>query len=541
MSMSRFPTPLLLLCVGTAMLASTRAIVGRQPQTSARTIVVQRTVTPLQRGIIPANSHAPNHADRRRQAAIRPASMTVDRVGRTGAAYVPGKVIVKFKDGASASARVTAMSRARSASAAPSVTRPTAANFDVMSIEMTEDPEAIAESLRQSADVEYAQAAYRVQAQFVPNDGFYVRQWNLPLINLERAWDIQPAAGSAMTIAVLDTGIAYADATVAVRASAFTDEDGVLYPALGDLTLRFVAATELGPSNRFVDPYDFIWNDSSPVDLDGHGTHVTGTLGQLTNNALTGTGDAAHQGGTAGVAFNAKLMPVKVLAGPWDLIFGSPNLGTDDVVAQGLRYAADHGAQVINMSLGRTGPPAPVIEDAVRYAVSRGTFIAVAAGNAYQDGNPTEVLAEIASRVAGAVSVAAIDRHKRHAWYSSTGRFIELAAPGGSFDGNDPEGGVLQQTLDLDRVERFLLPPAQYTAPRFDALAYYYFIGTSQATPHVSGLAAMLMQQGITSPAVVEAALERFAIDLGDPGRDSTFGFGLIDARTTLRGLGLAR
>jgi serine protease len=137
--------------------------------------------------------------------------------------------------------------------------------------------------------------------------------------------------------------------------------------------------------------------------------------------------------------------------------------------------------------------------------------------------------------------VAAIDRHKRHAWYSSTGRFIELAAPGGSFDGNDPEGGVLQQTLDLDLVERFLLPPAQYTAPRFDALAYYYFIGTSQATPHVSGLAAMLMQQGITSPAVVEAALERFAIDLGDPGRDTTFGFGLIDARTTLRGLGLAR
>jgi serine protease len=269
--------------------------------------------------------------------------------------------------------------------------------------------------------------------------------------------------------------------------------------------------------------------------------HVSGTLGQLTNNALSGTGDTSNQGGTAGVAFNAKLMPVKVLAGPWDVIFGSPNLGTDDDVAQGIRYATDHGAQVINMSLGRTGPSSPVVEDAVRYAVSHGTFIAIAAGNAYQDGNPTEVLAEIASRVSGAVSVAAVDRNKRHAWYSSTGRYVELAAPGGSFDGNNPEGGVLQQTLDLDVVERFLLPPAQYTAPRFDALAYYYFIGTSQATPHVSGLAAMLMQQGITSPAVVEAALERFAVDLGDPGRDPTFGFGLIDARTTLRGLGLAR
>jgi serine protease len=502
---------------------------------------VERTVSPLQRGIIPTSSHAPHHADRRRQAAIRPASVTIDRIGTSGAAYAPGKVIVKFKESASATARVTAMSRARTTGAASTTTRPSYGNFDIMSIDAMEDAEAVADALRQSADVEYAQAAYRVYPQFVPNDRFYARQWNLPLINLERAWDIQPAAGSAMTIAVLDTGIAYTDATVAVRASAFTDEDGVVYPALGDLTLRFVAATELGSASRFVDPHDFIWNDSAPIDLDGHGTHVSGTLGQLTNNALSGTGDVSNQGGTAGVAFNAKLMPVKVLAGPWDIIFGSPNLGTDDVVAQGIRYATDHGAQVINMSLGRTGPAAPVIEDAIRYAVSHGTFIAIAAGNAYQDGNPTEILAEIASRVAGAVSVAAVDRNKQHAWYSSTGRWVELAAPGGSFDGNNPEGGVLQQTLDLDLVERFLLPPSQYSAPRFDALAYYYFIGTSQATPHVSGLAAMLMQQGITSPAVVEAALERFAIDLGDPGRDATFGFGLVDARTTLRGLGLAR
>ncbi len=528
--MSRFLTLLLTL-----------SVFGSQSLTTPRTIVVERSVSPLQRGIISTNSHAPNHADRRRQAAIRPASITVDRIGASGAAYAPGKVIVKFKEGASAFARVTAMSRARTATTPSSTTTPSYANFDIMSLDATEDAEVIAESLRQNADVEYAQAAYRVHAQFVPNDRFYGRQWNLPLINLERAWDIQPAAGSAMTIAVLDTGIAYADATVTVRASAFTDEDGVTYPALGDLTLHFVAATELGSSSRFVDPHDFIWNDASPLDLDGHGTHVSGTLGQLTNNALSGTGDVSNQGGTAGIAFNAKIMPVKVLAGPWDLIFGSPNVGTDDVVAQGIRYAADHGAQVINMSLGRTGPPAPVIEDAVRYAVSRGSFIAIAAGNAYQDGNPTEVLAEIASRVLGAVSVAAVDRNKAHAWYSSTGRWVELAAPGGSFAGNNPEGGVLQQTLDLDLVERFLLPPSRYSAPRFDALAYYYFIGTSQATPHVSGLAAMLMQQGITSPGVVEAALERFAIDLGDGGRDATFGYGLVDARATLRGLGLAR
>jgi serine protease len=235
----------------------------------------------------------------------------------------------------------------------------------------------------------------------------------------------------------------------------------------------------------------------------------------------------------------------------WDDIFGSPFQGTDDIVAQGIRYATDNGANIINMSIGRTGPPAPAIEAAIRYAVcvgpksttcsGRGVFVAIAAGNDFENGNPVEVLAEIASRVPGAVSVAAVDPSKAHAYYSSTGPWVELAAPGGSFRGFDAAGGVLQQTLDLDLVDTFNLTPAQFTAPRFDSLAYYFFIGTSMATPHVSGVAAMLMQQGITDPAAIEAALEKFAVDLGPPGRDDTFGFGLIDGRNTLRGLGLAR
>ena len=103
-----------------------------------------------------------------------------------------------------------------------------------------------------------------------------------------------------------------------------------------------------------------VWDDDNPVDLDGHGTHVAGTIGELTNNGM----------GLAGVAFNVKLMPVKVIDSDWDQIFGSPHEGTDDVVARGIRYAADNGAKVINMSIGRTGPPAPVIEDAIKYAVA---------------------------------------------------------------------------------------------------------------------------------------------------------------------------
>jgi serine protease len=426
--------------------------------------------------------------------------------------------------------------------------RPDYANFDIVTIDPGEDAEAVASAFAARPDVEYAQAAYRVYATqtFKPNDAFYGDQWNLPAIDMERAWAIQPAAASNITIAVLDTGVAYTNQTIQVHAGQFRVTDsgdvvapavapGTLYPALGDLRLSCVMATELGPSTRFVAPHDFVYNDNLPLDFDGHGTHVSGTAGQLTNNGI----------GTAGVAFNVKLMPVKVLASEWDVIFGAaPEVGgTDDMVAQGIRYAADNGANVINMSLGSAGPAgsAPVIEDAIKYAVGKGVFIAIAAGNDFEDGNPTEVIAEIASRVAGAVSVGAIDKNKAHAFYSSTGSFVELAAPGGSFRGFDATGGILQQTLDLDLVDTFDLPVSQYTAPRFDSLAYFYFIGTSQATPHVSGVAAMLMQQGIKDPAAVEAALERFATDLGTPGRDNTFGFGLIEARDTLRGLGLAR
>ena len=284
--------------------------------------------------------------------------------------------------------------------------------------------------------------------------------------------------------------------------------NGLSFPALGIVDVPIARAPDLGDAGRFVAPRDFIWDDDNPVDLDGHGTHITGTIGEATNNGT----------GAAGVASNVRLMPVKVIASVWDRVFGAA-AGSDDVVARGIRYAADHGANVINMSIGRTGPPAPVVEDAVRYAVARGAFVAIAGGNSFEDGNPIERFAEIAARVPGAVSVASVGRDLRRARYSTIGEYIELAAPGGDRSRGGIEAQILQQTLDLDLVETYDLGPARFRAPRFDAFTYFFFEGTSLAAAHVSGLAALLYQQGITRPAALEAALIAYAIDTGRHGR----------------------
>jgi serine protease len=448
-----------------------------------------------------------------------------------------GRVIVKFQSDA-ATARRTAAVRAV-APGAIIAARPSYADFDIIRIGSDEDPEAVAAALRaQHPDViASAQAAYRWQTMLTPNDPLYAtRQWNLPFLNLEPAWDIQPAAGSSITVAVIDSGMAYQHATLTAFLPAFRLEPGgPIFPSLGNVAIPYAAASQLVSATtqgRIVAPYDFIWERNSPFDFDGHGTHVSGTIGQITNDST----------GTAGVAFNVKLMPVKVIDGIWDILFGAPNEATDDVVARGIRYAVDSGARVLNMSIGRAGPPSFVVEDAIRYAVGRGAFVAVAAGNSYESGNPQQVLAEICNRVNGAVSVAAIDRNKGHASYSTAGNYVELAAPGG--DGRTPgfsgiDSFVVQQTFNFFETDTFDFPP--YRAPRFDIFAYVGYAGTSMATPHVAGAAAILMQQGITNPAAIEDALKRTAVDLGAAGRDNFFGHGLINVRNAMFGIGAAK
>jgi serine protease len=464
--------------------------------------------------------------DRGFRADARTRTGRVERdVSRAGT-YVAGRVLVRWRQDREPSIR----DLTREGIPARGMDRPAHANFSVLRIDDDADAEDIAGRLSARSDVVYAQASYRVHSRLRPNDPRYSAQWNLPAIDLERAWDINSGASTNVIVAVLDTGLAFRSGIFRYNARAFRFE-GTNFPALGPVDISFAMAPDLGPSDRFVSPRDFVWEDDLPFDFDSHGTHVASTIGESTNNTAA----------AAGIAFNVRIMPVKVIDGDWDFIFGAPNEGTDETVARGLRYAADNGAKVINMSLGRTGGPAPVVEDAVRYAVSRGAFVSIAGGNTFDEGNEVEVLSQIASRVNGAVSVAAVGRNLEHASYSTTGAYIELAAPGGNFESGGSSAGILQQTLDDEFIFTFEDGVSRYRAPRFDVFGEFFFQGTSMSAPHVSGVAAMLYEQGVTNPAAIEAALKRFAVDKGAPGRDDEFGYGLINARNTLRGLGLAR
>jgi serine protease len=205
-------------------------------------------------------------------------------------------------------------------------------------------------------------------------------------------------------------------------------------------------------------------------------------------------------------------------------------------VANGIRYAADNGAKVINVSIG--GPGQSTVErDAIAYAVGRGAFVAMSAGNDFEDGNRTMYPASYAATINGAMSVAATGKSQRRAFYSSTGNWVEIAAPGGdSRDGSGQDSGVIWQTTLL-----FTDQDPDLLVPRFDNYATIGNQGTSMASPHVAGLAALLVSQGITRPEAIEALIRATAKDLGAAGKDNDFGYGLIQPRAALRGLGIRK
>ena len=241
--------------------------------------------------------------------------------------------------------------------------------------------------------------------------------------------------------------------------------------------------------------YDFVNNDTDPTDDQGHGTHVAGTVAQSTNNDI----------GVAGVAYRSRLLPVKVL--------GADGNGTYENIIKGLVYATDQGADVINMSLaGSQGTQA--LQDAVRYAHNRGVVVVAAAGN---DGG---VVAYPAAYDDFVIAVGAVGFNQTLTAYSNFGPQIDLVAPGGDVGqdlNNDGFGdGILQQTI----------------ASSGSGFSYRFFEGTSMASPHVAGLAALLrsVDQNL-SPAQVEEIMVQSARNLG---AFDQYGAGLIQAADAL-------
>ena len=326
---------------------------------------------------------------------------------------------------------------------------------------------------KKRADVEYAEPNYIAYALMVPNDPYYKYQWHLDNsvyggIQMQKAWDV--SAGAGVTVAVVDTGIR--------------------------------KGTDLA-NTCFVPGYDFVNSDSDPIDDNGHGTHVAGTVAQSTNNGI----------GVAGVAYKSCLMPVKVL--------NSQGSGTYAQVADGIYYAADEGAKVINMSLGGDSDSA-TLKDAVAYAYNKGVTVVAAAGNNGEGGAPSYP----AAYDNYVIAVGATQYDETRAPYSTTGSYLDLVTPGGntSVDQNaDGYGdGVLQQTF-------------QKTGKRI-SWGYYFFQGTSMAAPHVSGVSALLIAKGnATTPDNIRTALQETAEDKGTAGRDDSYGWGLVDANAALQ------
>ena len=294
---------------------------------------------------------------------------------------------------------------------------------------------------------------YIYSAFDVPNDPDYGKQWNLRSINVEQAWD--ETKGEGITVAVIDTGVT----------------------RVPDL-----AQTE------FVEGYDFIGDRPQADDDVGHGTHVAGTIAQSTNNEY----------GVAGIAYQAKIMPIKVLS--------ASGGGTVADIAEGIRLAADRGADIINMSLGGFGS-SQVMEEAINYAYSKNVVIVAAAGNANQNA------AAYPARYPRVIGVAALDAAGQKAPYSNFGAGVDLAAPGGSDNGK-----ILQNTID----------------PSTGEAVFADYVGTSMAAPHVAGVAALVKASGVTEPEEILSVLKQSSRQVNqDP--LNHFGAGHLDASAAVK------
>lgn len=426
---------------------------------------------------------------------------------RAAEPYASGEIVVGFKPGTS-----TAVSRA--ALARTGIERPGTplAPFSTVALRKGVTMRSALAQLRKRRAVAWAVPDYiahsaEVPPPFIPNDpgtsgkpgGWQQLQWNFvgPYgVKAPQAWANVAAAGhpggAGVTVAVLDTGVAYADHGHYRRSPDFR-------------------------SNEFVKGYDFVSHSPYPEDHNGHGTQVAGTIGEATNNGI----------GVTGLAYGVRLMAVRVLDSQGD--------GNASAIAKGIYYAVDHHAQIINLSLEFTAGTVkassiPELIDAINFAHSKNVLVVAASGNE-QSGQLS-----YPAKAKWVVSVGATTEDGCLGDYSNYGAGLTLVAPGGGPDSalprDDPDchssgtqdGDIYQETfadVESPSVRVFGLPSGYY--------------GTSMAAPHVSAVAALIIASGVIgshpSVAAIIARLTATATPLAPSGTDRRYyGAGLLDA-----------
>jgi serine protease len=415
--------------------------------------------------------------------------------------YVPGEVVVGYASGTSAT--VTADLAKRMGARAVRGAAPEA-NTELLKLPRgVSVPQAIAR-FRHQPGIAYAVpnfVAHAAGAGWIPNDpglshrrrGWEKLQWNFlpgPGVNAPQAWanliaDHRPG-GKGVVVAVLDTGAAY----------------------------RNWRGFRVSPDfNRttFVDPYDFISHNRYALDREGHGTFVTGTIAESTNNGI----------GATGLAYGASIMPIRVLDK-----FGTGDAST---IARGVRYAVKHHAQVINLSLeftqDVTAADIPELLSALRFAVSRRATVVAAAGN--------EGMGQVAypARTPSVISVGATTRDRCLAEYSNIGSNLDLMAPGGGDDSSavsDPDCHPGRALPPIRQMTFF--DPRHPTRFGFPTGVF----GTSMSAPHVTATVALVIASGVLgrhpTPNQIRARLEQTARPLGVGHPNADYGWGLLDA-----------
>lgn len=324
-----------------------------------------------------------------------------------------------------------------------------------LAIGHVDDMSAAMAALADNPLVEVAEPELQMRAYgWQPNDPMYDKQWHLRQMGAPDGWSMT-RRGEGVIVAVVDTGVTKVE-----------DLEG----------------TEILKGATFVP------GTKTAADDQGHGTHVAGTIAQTTNNGI----------GVAGVAPNATIMPVKVLS--------SMGFGSSSWIASGIDYAADNGAQVINLSLG--GGYSLVIHNAIRKARKKGVIVVAAAGNSGREG------VGYPGALKETIGVSATGPGGYLAPYSSWGKGVDIAAPGG--DKKKKGGGVWQDTIDGKGGH-----------------VYAEYQGTSMATPHVAGAAAVLLSHGVAPDAVERKLLDTAK---GSGSWDPKMGHGQLDLNAALQG-----